>query len=202
MDVEFAKNDLLPQVNLNARYTHSGIGGVQTFRDEFGNIIDVKRGGFPNAMGQLFGYNFTGYSVGFNVSIPLTNKAAQSDYTRVVLQHRLLDDQRAAQSQAIALEVQNAHSQVEMNRVSIEAAHKSLELARRQLSAEERKNQLGISPIKFVLDAQNEMTAAETREIQAVIQYTQALVRYDQAIGRTLQKNSVGVEKELRFAED
>ena len=39
-------------------------------------------GGIFDALGQLFGYGYTGYSVGFSFVLPLSNKANQADYDR------------------------------------------------------------------------------------------------------------------------
>lgn len=199
IEVRFTKNQLLPAIDLAASYTQNGLGGVETVRSGLGDdaIVDVRRGGVWNAFEQILGQKFTGYTVGLTVSIPLSNKSAQAEHAQAVARQRMLDDRKAALTQAIALQVHNAHSQVEMNRASIEAAGKSIELARRQLSAEESKNRLGVSPIKFVLDAQREMTDAETREMQSLIHYAQALARYDLAVGRTLRKNNIGIDNEV-----
>jgi len=119
-----------------------------------------------------------------------------------VLTDKQLDEtRRAAVAQNIAVQVRNAQSQVEMNRVRIQAAEKNLELAQRQLAAEQKKNQLGVSSIRFVLEEQRRVSAAETSAIQALINYTTALVRYDQALGRTLRRNSVEIQKQLMIAE-
>jgi len=85
--------------------------------------------------------------------------------------------------------------------VAIQAAEKNLELAQRQLAAEQKKNQLGVSSIRFVLEEQRRVSAAETSAIQSLINYTTALVRYDQALGRTLRRNSVEIQKQLMIAE-
>jgi outer membrane protein TolC len=163
--VNYSKNQLLPAFDVFGSFTQRGIGGVQ-LSDETRQV--VRRGGVWNAFDQVFGYDFTGYSVGFSVSIPLSNKSAQAEYSRVLTEKQLTEARRTNQAQAIALEVRNAHSQVEMNRARIVASEKALDLARQQLAAEEKKNQLGVSPIRFVLDEQRSLIAAQTSEIQAL----------------------------------
>jgi outer membrane protein TolC len=190
----------LPSLNLSAGYTQSGIGGVQTLRSELGGeqVVSVIHGGLADAFSQLFGYNYTGYSVGFNLSIPLSNKSVQAEYSKVLTDKQSLSAKRNKLVQLIALEVRNANSQVEMNRARITAAEKSLELANMQLEAEQKKFQLGTSQLRFVLEEQQSVTAAQTSQVQALVNYAKALVDYDRAVGRTLRKNNVEIEKQLQ----
>jgi outer membrane protein len=197
IDLEYAKNQLLPALSVGVGYTQSGVGGNSIDRST-GRIINT--GGVGDAFSQIFGYNFTGYSVGFSLSIPLSNKSAQAEYSRVVAQKQTTEARRTALAQAIALEVRNAYSAVEMNRARITAAEKSRELAQRQLTAEEKKFQLGSGAIRFVLQEQQNLTQAQTSEIQALVNYTKSLVEFDRAIGRTLQRNNIQIDKDLKVA--
>src|SRR5207302_9139746 len=91
VDVEYTKNQLLPTVDFIASYTQNGVGGKQTIREGFGPtapIIAQYPGGISDAFGQLFGYGYTGYSVGFSVQIPLSNRAARSDNARAMTDER------------------------------------------------------------------------------------------------------------------
>jgi len=87
-----------------------------------------------------------------------------------------------------------------MNRARITAAQKSLALAQRQLDAEQKKFQLGSGQIRFVLEEQQNLTVAQTNEIQSLVNYTKALVDFDRAIGRTLKKNNIQVDSNQKIA--
>ena len=197
IDLQFSKNQLLPTLSVNAGYTQSGVGG---------NLIDrtsgkiTKNGGLGDAFSQIFAYDFTGYSVGFNLSIPLSNKSSQAEYSRVMSQKDSNEARRTAMAQSIALDVRNTFSAVEMNRARITAAEKSKALAERQLEAEQKKFQLGSGQIRFVLQEQQNLTAAQTSEIQALVNYTKAVVDFDRAIGRTLKKNNISVDSNQTIA--
>jgi len=197
LDLKYQKNQLLPSLSVNAGYFQSGVGG---------NLIDrntqqiVNTGGLGDAFAQIFKYDFTGYSVGFNLTIPLSNKSAQAEYSRLMTQKQSTEARRTQLAQAIALQVRNAHSTVEMNRARIAAAEKTLELAKKQLEAEQKKFQLGSGQIRFVLEEQTNVTAAQTSEIQSLVNYTKALVEFDKAIGRTLKKNNIEIDKDLKLA--
>src|SRR5206468_1607935 len=148
IDLDYTKNQLLPTVDVLASYTQNGVGGKETVRNGFGPtapIIAQYNGGLTDAFGQLFGYGYTGYAVGFSVQIPLRNRAAQGDNARAVTDERIAEQRISSQAQQIALEVRNALTQVEMNRARIEAATKARELAERRLEAEQKKFDLGAS---------------------------------------------------------
>ncbi len=203
IDLQYARNQLLPNLGVFGSYTQNGIGGVQTNRSGLGGteIKSVVPGGLADALGQLFGYNYTGYSMGFSLSIPLSNKSGRAEYSKALTDRQSMLARKTKVAQQIALEVRNAHSQVEMNRARITAAEKSLELANMQLEAEQKKFQLGTSQLRFVLQEQRNVTQAQTTQIQALVNYAKSLVDYDRAVGRTLRKNNIEIEKQLQVAE-
>ncbi len=200
IDLQFAKNQLLPVFDIFGDYVQNGVGGRETIRAGFGGsapIIEVREGGLRNAFSQLFGYDFTGYAVGFTLQIPLTNRAAQGEHARATTERRVTQSRLEATTQQIALEVRNALSIVEMNRARIDAAAKARELAERRLDAENKKFELGASTIRFVLEEQRNVTEAQTKEISSLVNYTKALVDLDRAMGLSLKKNNIEVEKSL-----
>ena len=201
IDVEYAKNQLLPVFTLSGAYNQTGLGGRQIVRaPNGGDVIAVLPGGLGDAFGQLFGYDYKGYSVGFNLQIPLRNRAAQGEHARAVTEAQLMQNRINAAKQQIALEVRNTLTQVEMNRARIEAAEKARELAERRLDAEQKKFELGASTIRFVLEEQRNVTQSQTNEIAALVNYTKALVDYDRAIGVTLRRNNIEIDKTLNPA--
>jgi outer membrane protein len=204
IDVQYTRNQLLPNVDLIASYNQNGVGGTERLRAGFFDpnapIIVVNKGGLGDAFGQLFGYNYTGYSVGLSVQIPLRNRAAQGDSARAATEKRISENRITAQAQQIALEVRNVLTVVEMNKARIEAAEKARELSERRLEAEQKKFDLGASTIRFVLEEQRNVAEAQTNEIQALVNYTKALVDADRAMGMTLKKNNIEIEKTLRAA--
>jgi outer membrane protein TolC len=203
LQINYNKNQLLPALNVTVGYTQNGIGGVQRLRQELGSdlVTAVVPGGIGNAFSTLFGYGYTGYYAGFNFSIPLSNKAVQAEYSKALTDKQALSATRNKMAQQIALEVRNANSQVEMNRARIAAADKALELANMQFEAEQKKFQLGTSQLRFVLQEQQNVTAAQTSQIQALVNYARSLVEYDRAVGRTLRKHNIEIDKQLEVAQ-
>jgi len=150
-----------------------------------------------DAFGQLFHYQFTGYSLGFSFVLPLSNKAQQADYDRALNEKRLSESRMNAVAQAIALEVRNALTQVEMNRARIETAQTTRELGEQKLEAEQTKFNLGTSTLRFVLEEQRNVAQAQTNELQSIVNFTKSLIDLDKSMGLTLRKNNIELEKTL-----
>jgi outer membrane protein TolC len=213
IDYEYTKNQLLPSVDLIASYTQTGVAGKKaTGQSFFGpppqvcspsippNVACINPdllGGVGTAFGQVFSYNYTGYSAGVSIQIPLRNRAAQADNARAATEKRIAENRITAQAQQIALEVRNALTQVDMNKARIEAAQRARELSERRLEAEQKKFDLGASTIRFVLEEQRNVAQAQTDELQSLINYTKSLVDFDRAVGMTLKKNNIEIDKTL-----
>jgi outer membrane protein TolC len=200
INVEWAKNQMLPVLDVTAGYSHSGLGGTQTIRSGFGQgseILRVVPGGVGDMFRQLYGFNFPGYSAGFTLRIPMGNRAAKADYERAINERGVSTMRKAAIAQQIALEVRNAYTQVDMNRARVATARTARQLNARRLDAEQKKFDLGASTVRFVLEEQRNLAQAETNEIEALANYSKALVSYDRAIGNTLARNNIELDKQL-----
>lgn len=196
IDTAFTRNQMLPVLDVNAAYTQNGLGGVQRIRSTLGGntVTGIIPGGLGDAFSQLFGFGYNSYSFGFNLQIPLSSKAARSDHDRAVAAGQMATVQVDATAQQIALEVRNAMNQVEMNRAHIQSAQKAREFAQQTLDAEQKKFDLGVSTLFFVLQDQTSLAVAETNEIQALVNYTKALVAFDRATGQTLFHNNIEIK--------
>jgi outer membrane protein len=205
IDLQYTKNQLLPSVDAIASYTQTGVAGTKTttsggfFNNNAAQVNPALVGGVGTAFQRLFGYNYTGYQVGFQVQIPLRNRAAQADNARAAIEKQLAENRITAQAQQIALEVRNALTQIDMQKARIEAATTARELAEQRLAAEQKKFDLGASTIRFVLEEQRNVAQTQTDELLSLVNYTKSLIDLDRATGMTLKKNNIEIEKTLNF---
>ncbi|HYR85199.1 MAG TPA: TolC family protein [Terriglobia bacterium] len=200
IDIQYRKNQKLPVFDVTASYVQNGTGGVQTVRGNVlgaSQVLNVIPGGIANALQQLFGYGYTGYNVGFSVTIPLNNKAADADLSRALNDRQISQNRLDVVIQQVALDVRNALTQVQMNRSRIDTTEAALKLARQKLDAEQQKFELGTSTLRFVLEEQQNVAQAETNELQTVVNFNKSLVDLDKATGMTLKKNNIEFEKAL-----
>ena len=86
-----------------------------------------------------------------------------------------------------------------MAKAQITAAQKAHELATQTLNADEKKLQLGTlaAPQLVITTDQQNLSQAETNEIQSYIGYAKAIVGYDHALGRTLLRHNIQIEKQM-----
>jgi outer membrane protein len=199
IEVIYTDNQRKPLVDVTAAFDQNGLGGTQRRGFLLGTPVlnPATPGGVFDSFGQLFGYGYTGFSAGFNVVIPLNNKAANADYQRA------LNDQKMSQSkidstiQSIELDVRNSLMQVQMYKARIDTAKVARELSERTLAAEQDKFSLGTSTIQFVLNDQNSVAQAETNELQTLVNFTKALVDLDRSMGLSLKKNNIELDRTL-----
>jgi outer membrane protein TolC len=188
--VQVANQNLKPDLNLTGFYSTNGSGGT-LIDSETGGVI--SKGGFGDAWSQLTGFNYPTYGVTLELRLPLRNRGAEADLgTALVSKRRTLYQMRQRQ-QAIALEVRNAVNEMEKSHVSIAAAETALDLAKKNLAADQRKYELGTETIFFVLDAQTQLSQAEQNLVQARIGYRRATTALHKASGELLEHYNVQI---------
>ncbi|HEY6351671.1 MAG TPA: TolC family protein [Candidatus Angelobacter sp.] len=192
-NVKLANNNLKPDLNLGASYTSNGLGGVVFGADALGNPILVSNGGFSDSLSQIGGFSFPTYGMSLQLRLPIRNSAAQADLGVALVSKRKDLYQKRSVEQTISSEVKNAVHDLEQAELVITAAQTSRDLSAKNLSAEERKYQLGAETIFFVLDAQNQLSQAELALVQAQISYQRALAEVDHATGSLLDKHKVSL---------
>src|SRR4030095_1483478 len=168
IDVEYLDNQKKPIFDVTASFTQNGTGGTRTVRNSTfgGQVTEVIPGGLWNAFGQLFSYDYKGYSIGFSYTMPLSNKAAKADYDRAVNERRISDRRANITRQQILLEVRNALTQLTQASATIDSSRIARELAEEQVQAEQTRFNLGTSNLFFVLEEQRNVAQAPTTEGQ------------------------------------
>jgi outer membrane protein TolC len=199
IEIQYTNNQRKPIFDVTAAYDQNGLGGTQR-RGFFLNTPPLNPalpGGVFSSLGQLFSYGYTGFSAGFNITIPLDNKAANAAYQKA------LNDQRQSRGlmdstiQAIALDVRNSLMAVDMYKSRIDTAKTARELAEQTLEADQAKFDLGTGTIQFVLNDQTALAQAQTNEVQIIVNFTSALVDLDRSMGMTLKKNNIELDRTL-----
>jgi outer membrane protein len=199
IDVQYSKNQVKPSLDVSANFSQNGTGGTQRILGNSlgGNAGEIIPGGVTDALKQMWGFNYTGYNVGFTLIIPLDNKAAKADFSRSVNERKLSDARLEATTQGIALEVRNAITQAAVASARVDTARATLDLAQQTLTAEKAKFDAGTSILQFVLERQRDVATYETAQIQAEVNYTKALANLDHAMGMTLKRNGLQLDKAL-----
>jgi outer membrane protein len=155
-------------------------------------------GGYGQVLTELFHRNFPNYSLGFNLNIPIRNRAAQAQVINdeLTLRQQQLGLQRLENQ--VRVDVMNSLIAVTQARARYQAATKSRALQTQTLDAEQKKLALGASTIYNVIQDQQALTVAESSEVAAKAAYYKAKVELDRATGQLLTNNNISLEEAFR----
>ncbi len=201
INLSYAKNQLLPELSLQASYWSPGISGDQLIYQGgnplTGVVVDTIPGGASDALKDTFGFKFNNWTVGLTFSIPfstLLSRAAHAQ-ARVNLEQATL--QLKDQEQQAFLEIKNSLRAVETNFKRIQARKLAKELAAKKLEAEEEKLKVGLTTNYFVLQYQRDLANAQSTELRAIIDYNLSLARLNRALGISLDEKKISLSKML-----
>ncbi len=183
---DVANHNLKPNLDLNAYYTSNGV-------NQFVSGGNLVTGTFGDSLNQVGGFNYPSYGVSLELRLPLRNRGAEADLGTALVNRTRALYQTRQRTQAITLEIRNALNQVEGAKMAIDAARTLLDLSRKNLAAEQRKYELGVQTIFFVLDAQTQLAQAEASLVQAQISYRRATTALDRATGELLSRHKVEI---------
>jgi outer membrane protein TolC len=172
-----AKNALLPTLDLVGYY--QALGQASNYGDAFTQLVDR---------------NYPDKGVYVNLSIPLRNRAAQSDQIRSQLEYRQSQLNFQQQKNQINLQVRNAAFALQQARAGVDAARAAREYAQQSLDSEQKKYALGASTSYLVLQQQSNATQKASDYIAALSTYEKARVALDQVTAMILDKNGISME--------
>jgi outer membrane protein TolC len=142
-------------------------------------------------MSQLFRRNFPNYSAGFQLNIPIRNRANQADLITDQLNYRQAQIQDKQLLNSIKLNVINAQIALSQARAAYATAVEARRLQEQVLAGERRKYELGTSSILNVIQVQRDTTARELTELDLKSQYIKSRNALDNVLGKTLEVQNV-----------
>src|SRR6266545_2214747 len=191
---EYWRNQTRPALDLIGSYGYSGLGGTTTIRDSVGNVVSRTSGDFGDAFQQIIDREFKNWSIGLQFSYPILNRRARGQRGAALYTWEAGKAGLNALEQNVLLEVRSAARNIETSRRSIAAAQKSRELAERNLDAERKKYENGMTTSFQVLQITNDLSIARTNELQALAVYRKALSAYHYAVADILEWKGIRIE--------
>ena len=206
------KNNLLPTLSVFASASNSGlIGSVNDLPVPIttgGQVVGYRQrtaadvngffvGGYGSFLSQLFTRKFPNYSAGFQLNIPLRNRANQADLITDELNYRTAQIQDKQLQNNIKLNVANAQVTLKQARAAYANAVEARRLQEQVLAGERRKYELGTSSILNVIQVQRDTTTRELSEVDARSQYVKARTALDNVLGNTLEVQNVDIGQAL-----
>lgn len=194
-NLSVARNQMLPQLNLNASYWSPGISGTRIlYQDDnplTGVIIDYIPAPRTDAIRDALDFKYRNWSVGLSLNIPLSNVVSRASYAqaRINLEQASLNLKR--QEQQALLEIKTALRDVEANLKRVQAYRIARELQEQKLAAEEEKLKVGQSTNYTVLMYQRDLANARASELKAIIDYNISIANLERALGLSLKNRNM-----------
>lgn len=206
--IKGARNELLPSLDFVATVANGGLAGTPvsppaTCVTNPSSTACIPpngyfAGGYGTVLGQLFSRNFPTYMAGFNLTLPIHNRAAQADALTTQLNLRQQEVSMQKMENQVRVEVQNAVIALQQARAQHQAAQQALRLQQQTVDAEEKKLALGASTVYNVILTQRDLVTAESNLVAAETAYAKARVEINRATGQTLNDNDISIDEAFR----
>ena len=196
LNARVARNQKRPQLDLSATYGTNAVEGNRFERvgfDDEGNpiLVPVSSTDFLDGVESAFSADLDGWTLGFNFGYPIGNRTAKAASVVADLAAEQGRYQLKDLEVQVLTQVRQAARAVETAIEQIESARISSNLQRRNLDAEEKRYENGLSTSFQVLEVQEDLSEARRAEVSAIISYRRALTAYHLAIGTLLDEHSV-----------
>lgn len=176
-----SNNRILPQ--LDAFATYNGNAASQIPSEGLAAVNkDLNKGAYP------------GYTIGLQFAIPLQNRAARGNQAQARANRRQSELTMRDLELGITLEVRQAFRNVDASAKGVAAAEKTRYFREKDLEAEQKKFENGMSTNFLVLSKQNDLDTAKSNELQSQITYAKAVTALEKALGRLLQTRHLEVK--------
>jgi outer membrane protein TolC len=199
-----ARNALLPTLDAYAFYSGTGEGGTQNTKaicqTDSGAFTSCPANTYPpvsygTALSRMVNNSFPDKGVGFNLTIPLRNRAAHADQARSLIEYRQAELHLEQLYTQIHMQVVNARIALTNDRELVKASLAARDYNQQSLDAEVKKLRLGASTTANVLQQQRNLASAENSLIASKAVYAQARAALYQMLAATLQHYGINMNE-------
>lgn len=195
LELGYARNQLLPALNLNFQYWSPGLAGTQILYRDNNPLTDEVVGVIPGAVADAFKkateFNYKNWALYLSLDIPLNTLITRGAYSAARMERREAQLHRLDLERQIGLEVSTATRSVASCFQRIQATQTARELAEKKLAAEEKRQAAGLSTSYMVLQFQRDFTQAVSNELRALCDYNLALARLEKTAGTGLAARGI-----------
>jgi len=197
--VKYTKNQVLPRVDLFGTIGTMGLGG-RTNEEALGFMGGNGGEGtfwsrhWDDAVDSMASGDYYNYAIGIKIEFPLGNRFAKSQYSRAKVEAARAATFLKDLENNVINEVREAVRQVDTDLERIDAAKASLRLAEEKLKAEEKKFEVGLSTTHDLLEFQDELARAESREALSRADYEKSLANLARVKGVLLEEHNITID--------
>jgi len=194
-DISYAKNQLLPQLDLMFNMWSPGQSGIKyLYQDNnpfTGILVGKVEGSRVDALKEALKTTYKNWSMNLTLTVPLGNVFSRATLTRTKIEREQSLVRLEKQKQSIAYEIAQAIKELQNSERKIKTSAASRELQEKRLAAEMQRYQLGLGTIEWLLSYQSQLTNAKIQEIQALINYKMAVANLERVMGTTLKSKGL-----------
>jgi outer membrane protein TolC len=201
----YNRNQLKPRLDLSASYGLGGLGAQKGLYQECtatgfpadatcilaGGTIVSRTFNYSDAYQDIAHFNFPSWRVGLVLNVPVFNITARNNTAIASTDLELSRTNLALLRQNLVVEVRSAARGIDTAYRSILAARKGRELAERNLDAEQKKYENGMTTSFQVAQIQNDLTTARTFELQAIAAYRKSITAWHKSTGDLLKEKNI-----------
>ncbi len=203
-----ARNALLPTLDAYGFYGATGLGGLQNPNLCFdfsgcppGTLLPpgtIPTIGIGSTLQRLINSTGSDKGVGFNLTITLRNREAQSQQARSLMEYRQAELRLEQLYTQIRMQVVNAQAALTNDRALVQADEAAVTYNQQSLDAEEKKLKLGASTTANVLLQERNLATAEDNLIAAHASYANARAALYQITATTLQHYGINLQDAVK----
>ncbi len=173
--VRYAKNQLLPELDLLATYGLNGLG------TSYGDSFD-----------QNFTANTPQYSVGFQFQVPLGNRQPRAQYEAILGQKEQAILRIKQSEVTVESDVDTIVSRIETNRQRLAAARQTRELGEEAVRIAYRRLEEGQISAYDITEQQRKLYDAKSRELAALAELNKSITQLWLVTGTVLEREGIG----------
>ena len=181
INIDFARNQKLPDVNLIAAYNTVGVAGTQYsfIPGQFPPIPqDQTERSLRDAFSDVFGQNFKTWSLQLQINYPIGTSSADANHAAARLQQEQQQNNLREAELLVTAQVRNAARQVNTSLQRVQSTQRAVDFAERRLEAEQKRLTVGLSTTFQLFQAQRDLANVRQQELNAIIDYNRALVNF------------------------
>ncbi len=134
------------------------------------------------------------YSFGFRLNLPIRDRAAPANPSDAQILKRQDAPQLRKLEQNLRLQVLNAIDDLEAVRASMEQGAIERYFAQKRAAAEQKKYDLGVTQLFFMLDARTQLNQAGNDVLRQSINYRRSLINLYLMTGELLAERHVSLD--------
>lgn len=151
-------------------------------------------GGVSNALAQMFGFGLPTYGFGLTLQLPIRTRAAAANLANAAVGKKLDALRVRTTEENVRLQVLNAVTNVENSKASVALAKTVRDLSLKRVDADKKKYELGAEVVFFVLQAENDLTTAESALVRETINLRRNQLTLLQRVGTLLEERGIAVQ--------